>query len=196
MAARDDDRAVDPDDGSGEGEPTIVHGRTQPPIRRSQVLAIAVAVVAFMVLWIVVGPRDPFFVLYLLFPAGSLFVRWRPRSVIDASGIKRPWRRPSFITWDEVASIDPPTPGVWAVHLRLASGKSVTVDDVAVAQSALVGRIGGKPMTARPVVLGRPPSQRPRTDMEVEADVTRKAQALAEHRKQMAAESARLHWKP
>lgn len=116
----------------------------------------------------------------------------RPPTVVSATGIRRPWRPRSVIGWSQVASVSLPVPGKFAPRLNLRSGKSVVLDDIPGDQSSVIAEIGGKELLVPPPYKPPPPSlpsQRPRTDLEIEADVDRRARALAEERRRLAGES-------
>lgn len=124
----------------------------------------------------------------LLIVAGGLFVAMsvRPPTVVDATGISRPWRwRRRRIAWSEVdAIVVPPTglepPTAPRVALR-AGGRPVRLDDIAPEQAALVARIGDRPLRRPPVpgvATTLPLREKLRTDSDVEADVARRAAAL------------------
>ncbi|TKV58749.1 hypothetical protein FDO65_14640 [Nakamurella flava] len=124
----------------------------------------------------------------LLVVAGGLFVLMsvRPPTVIDVRGIRRPYRwRRRFITWPEVeAIVVPPTGLEPAVAPRVAlraGGRPVPLEDIAPDQAALVARIGDRPLRRPPVpgvLITPPPREKVRTDVDVEADVARRAAAL------------------
>ena len=133
--------------------------------------------------------------LLLLYPAFLVvnFTRVieQPPSVVTA-GVSRPWQWRSRIDWDEVASVAAPEAGKRGSKLNLTDGKAVALLDIPADQAAAVAVIGGKEVAA-PQYLQRPSIPgRPKTDMEVEADVRRRAEALAVQRQQLAAESRRL----
>lgn len=48
----------------------------------------------------------------------------QPPSVVSATGIIRPWRRRSYVDWNEVESVAPPDPGRRGCMLNLANGKA------------------------------------------------------------------------
>jgi hypothetical protein len=79
------------------------------------------------------------------------------------------------------------------VRLNMVDGSTVALNDIAANESAAVAAIGAKSLV-RPQPI-RLPAPRPalRTYREIEADVARRAQLLAEQRDAMGAESRRLH---
>ena len=113
---------------------------------------------------------------------------------LDLRIVRRPWRRIGFVAWLEVEAVTRPAPGASAAHLILVSGKRVVLDDISADLSSTIARIGHKQLSA-PQALRMPAGASPyreRTSMEIEADVTRQAIALAEQRERLAAESRRL----
>jgi len=113
--------------------------------------------------------------------------------VVDQSGIRRPWRRRSFVAWTEVETVAVPQPGCYPVRLNMVDGSTVALNGIAASESAAVAAIGAKSLV-RPQPI-RLPAPRPavRTCREIEADVARRAHLLAEQRGAMGAESGRLH---
>ncbi len=76
--------------------------------------------------------------------------------------------------------------------LNLANGKSLSLSDIPADQAVVIAALGGKEVRV-PSLPSRPSApNRPRSDIEIEADVRRQAQALALQRQQLAAESKRL----
>lgn len=138
--------------------------------------------------------RPSYFVLvYPLYFLGPVFQRLRPPTVVSTNGIVRPWRRISVVSWDDVASVAGASPGVYPARLNLTNGKSMPLEDIPAAEAAAVAALGGK--SVQPVtrwVATPHHSERERSAVQIEADVTRQAQMLAEQRRQMAAESRRL----
>lgn len=133
---------------------------------------------------------------WLLYPAVLVALQVRvvkqPPSVVSATGIIRPWRRRSYVDWNEVESVAPPDPGRRGCMLNLANGKSLSLSDIPADQAVVIAALGGKEVRA-PSLPSRPSApNRPRSDIEIEADVRRQAQALALQRQQLAAESKRL----
>jgi|GEM_PF-1707855 hypothetical protein len=116
-----------------------------------------------------------------------------PPTVVDQSGIRRPWRRRSFVAWTDVETVAVPQPGFYPVRLNMVDGSTVALNDIAASESAAVAAIGAKSLV-RPQPI-RLPAPRPalRTYREIEADVARRAHLLAEQRGAMGAESGRLH---
>ena len=86
-------------------------------------------------------------------------------------------------------------PDAWrrGSRLNLNNGKTVTLLDIPADQAAAIAAIGNKPVAARPpAVTGPAGSDRPKTDIEIAADVRRRAAELAVQRQQLAAQSKRL----
>ena len=114
-------------------------------------------------------------------------------TVVSADGITRPWRRISVLSWDDVASVAAVAPGVYPVRLNLTGGKSLALEDIPAAESAAVAALGRKSVEpVRQLVAAARPPDRERNALQIEADVTRQAEVLAEQRRQMAAEFRRL----
>ena len=147
-----------------------------------------------VIVWSLSRSRPDYFVLcYPLYFLAPVLLRLRPPTVVSAKGIIRPWRRISVLSWDQVAWVAAVAPGVYPVRLNLTDGRSVPLEDIAVAESAAVAALGGK--NVEPVKRLRaamPHPDRPRNAVQIQADVTRQAEVLAEQRRQMAAESRRL----
>ena len=143
--------------------------------------------------------RFDFVLLYLPIGLGvQTWLRRRPPTVVTKDGIRRPWRRIGVISWTEVAAVGRPQLGVWAASLVLLNGKSVVLEDIAADQSTAIAQIGQKKLSA-PRAVQMPAAASPhhvRTPMEIEADVTRQATALAQQREWLAAESRRLRRLP
>lgn len=147
-----------------------------------------------VVVWALSRARPDYFpLIYSLSFLVPVFQRLRPPTVVSAEGITRPWRRMPVLSWDEVASVAAVAPGVYPVRLNLTGGKSLPLDDIPANESAAVAALGAKPVqpVKRWVAAPRQPD-RERNAMQIEADVTRQAEVLAEQRRQMAAESRRL----
>ena len=112
----------------------------------------------------------------------------RPATVVDSTGIRRPWRwRHRFIGWSQVEAITtPPLTAAVGTVTRVAligGGRPVMLDDIPVDQAALVARIGDRPLRPPPsfevpTLATIPPREKTRTDVDVEADVARRAAAL------------------
>ena len=185
---------------AAEDGPITVVGqqRTQrrPSIRTQVFVSLsACALIAFEA----VHGRFDFVLLYLPIGLGAqAWLRWRPPTVVTKDGVRRPWRRIGVISWTEVATVGRPQLGVFAASLVLVNGKRVALDDIAADQSAAIAQIGKKKLSAPPAVQ-MPAAASPyrvRTPMEIEADVTRQATALAQQREWLAAESRRLRRLP
>lgn len=180
---------------TGDGSTTIV-GRPSAPRRPINPKAMAILGLGYIgvILFALSRSRPDYFVLiyplYLLVP---VFQRLRPPTVVSANGIVRPWRRLTAVSWDDVASVAGAAPGVYPVRLNLINGRSLPLEDIPAAESAAVAALGEK--SVQPVkrwVATPHHSERERSATQIEADVTRQAQILAEQRRQMAAESRRL----
>ncbi len=179
----------------GTGAITIV-GRPSPNRRPINPKAMAILGVVYVgvLAWALSGSRPDYFVLvYSLYFLVPVIQRLRPPTVVSAQGISRPWRRISVVSWDDVASVAGVAPGVYPVRLNLTGGKSLPLDDIPAADSVAVAALGGRSVqpVKRSVAAPRYP-ERERSAMQIEADVTRQAGALAEQRRQMAAEFRRL----
>lgn len=130
--------------------------------------------------------------------AAYVFLRLRPPTVVDERGIHRPYRwRRRFIAWPEVdAVVIPPTglepPTAPRVAL-VGGGRPVVLDDIPPDQAETVARIGDRPLH-RPPVTGVPtvpltPRRKEPTDLDIEADVSRRAAALHQRWSEIEAEN-------
>ena len=124
------------------------------------------------------------FVLLTLFFGLQLL---RPPTIVSIGGIRRPWHPRNVVAWGEVASIVIPTIGLPGVRLLLTSGKVLVLADIPSDRSEAVAAIGGKSTQRMPVPRSTPvrSAQQDPTPMEMEADVERRARALAEERRRM-----------
>ena len=129
------------------------------------------------------------FVYFLLFGAGQLWIAKRPPTVVSPSGIRRPWRRATFLSWEAVDFVDAPVPGVYGTKVTLKTGKVIVLDDVPATRSAAVAALGHKPLKAAARSPMPAPPVRERTPMDIYADVTRQAEALARQRTELAERS-------
>jgi len=111
---------------------------------------------------------------FLIFPAVALL---RPPTA-DTAGIRRPWRRPSAVSWSDVASVAAPVSGLPGVRLTLINGKTVRLLDIPPTKSALVAALGGKELFAPPPVRPPSPVRAARSDVEIADDVQQRAKAL------------------
>jgi hypothetical protein len=185
--------------GVTDDEPTTVVGEQMMPRPSTRMQVITYVALCALIAFEVVRWRIDFVLLYL--PIGlavQAWRRWRPPTVVTEAGVRRPWRRIGVISWTDVATVGRPELGVWAAKLVLRNGKSIVLDDIAADQSAAVAQIGHKQLSA-PRAVQMPATASPyrvRTPMEIEADVTRQATALAQQREWLAAESRRLRRLP
>ncbi len=171
--------------------------RYQPPKLRTQVISYLLA--CALIVFEAFHGRFDFLLLYLPIGLGAqAWHRFRPPTVVTEAGVRRPWRRIGFLSWADVAAVGRPQLGVWAASLILVNGKRVVLDDIAADRSSVIAQIGQRnlepPPTVRMPAAGSP--YRVRTPMEIEADVTRQATALAHQRERLAAESRRLRRLP
>lgn len=169
-------------------DPQVAHAPTRlvgRPLRRGRLSwAGPVYVLGLAVFQLWRGATALGIVMVLL--AGSLLVlQMRPPTVIDAAGIRRPWRwRSRFIPWAQVdAIVSRPAataPGSAPRVSLVAGGRPVVLDDIPADQAALVARIGDRPLRRppTPVIPVPPPRAKQRSDVDVEADVARRAAAL------------------
>ena len=167
--------------------------RQRRPIN-PKAMAILGLIYICVVVWALSRARPDYFpLIYSLYFLVPVLQRLRPPTVVSADGIIRPWRRRSVLSWDEVASVAAVAPGVYPVRLNLTGGKSLPLDDIPAAESAAVAALGGKTLQpVKPWVAAPRHSARERNAAQIEADITRQAEVLAEQRRQMAAESRRL----
>jgi hypothetical protein len=173
----------------GTQESTVVGRRQRTSPKALRILLVFVVLV---IAWAVISGRWFLLSIYAVLGLTQFLLYLRPPTVVSATGVQRPWRLRSVIGWGQVASVAAPMPGKFAPRLNLVSGKSVALDDIPADQSALVAAIGHRELLLPPPYQPPPPSlpsQRPRTDLEVEADVERRARALAEERRRLAGES-------
>ncbi len=163
---------------------TVV-GRRATSTRTSVLLLLAV-IGGFVVLALTTGRyQSPAFAGAIVV-AGAMVGAFRPPTIVSAGGIRRPWRLRGVIGWGQVASVMSPTNGLPGVRLQLTSGKVVVLADISSEQTDVVASIGNKavrPMaparTAPSTAHGEP------TAMDVEADVVRRARALADERRRL-----------
>jgi hypothetical protein len=89
--------------------------------------------------------------------------------------------------WAEVSSEAPSDLWRRGRKLNLNSGKSITLQDIPADPAAAISSIGDKPIAAPQSVTNRPARLvRPRTDVEIAANVRRRAAELAVQRQQLA----------
>ena len=162
---------------------TVVGRRAS--LKRSNFLLLAAMIGVYVVLGILTGRYQ------LPILAGGLLVilaivSRRPPTTVSAGGIRRPWQTRGVIGWGEVASVVSPAVGLPGVRLELTSGKVVALTDIPSEETEAVATIGDKPI--RPVRLPRtspPAAHSEPTPMDIEADVERRAQALADERRRL-----------
>lgn len=171
-----DDQPPDP---RPEGAPTRVVGRR---VRRARsdwfLLMYLVAFGGFQVWrsdWVFVG---------VLAALGmvTVLVRRRPPTVVDASGITRPWRwRCRFIAWAEVDALVVSSGLVQIVRVAVVGRRyPVALDDIPADQAALVAGIGNRPVRRLPApgMTAPPPREKVPTEVDRRVDVDRRAAAL------------------
>lgn len=170
-----------------------VRPRRRKPVKPVVRVILAAAVCAVVVLDILSSHPSYFLLVYPALLGGSqLWMAKRPPTVISPSGMRRPWRKVRFLSWEAVDFIAAPVAGIYGTRVTLRSGKVVVLDDVPAAQSAVVAALGHKqvkaatrsPMPAQPV--------RERTAIDIYADVTRQAEVLARQRSELAERSRRI----
>lgn len=147
-----------------------------------------------VVVWALSRARPDYFpLIYSFYFLVPVVQRLRRPTVVSADGITRPWRRVSVLSWRDVASVAAAAPGVYPVRLNLTGGKIVSLDDIPATESRAVAALGGKHVEpARRLVATPRLPDRQRNALQIEADVTRQAEVLAEQRRQLAAEYRRL----
>ncbi len=171
------------------GDGVTVVGRRKQVTRRDW--AIRGVLTCWYLIYSIVRGRYELPIFFLLLILVVFLLERRPSTVVSTGGIGRPWRRPRFIGWSEVASVAKPLPGSPGTQLQLVNGKTVTLADIPADESASVAHIGGKAVQS-PAIPTKPPREKARTDDEIMADVTRRASALAEQRAKLAEQSRRL----
>ena len=156
----------------------------RPQMTRSIKAWTTVATLMYMGLFILEVSRQRWsFVVFFPIYAAILMARYlRPPTEVNSSGIHRPLRRRSFILWDAVGTIAAPAREFHTVRINLTNGSTIALHDIPASESATVAAIGGKRIT--PAIPVRVPPKRPtrRTDQDIEADVARRAAALAAER--------------
>ncbi len=99
-----------------------------------------------------------FTLVYVPVLISGLALRFRPRVVVSAGGIRRPWCLRSVIGRDDVQSVLAREPGAPFARIRLRNEKTVTLDGVSAAQSAAVAALGGKHVATAPRPALPPPT--------------------------------------
>jgi hypothetical protein len=168
---------------NGVTEPSVpdrIEGRRRiaPTGRRRWVALALIPVSAALVLW-VVYERDwgPIVVWEVVLPV-NLFLAWTPPAVVDPTGIRRPWRRRSWLPWSEVDVVLGPQPGVAPfVRVRATDGNVLTLQGIPADRSEDVAALGQHRVEPYrdPAWL---PAHRSSTDAEVASDTRRRAAAL------------------
>lgn len=180
-----------------DDETTIIGGRPRPR-SRIQIIALALCVlVAGLLAFRDIASGRPRTFVAFLWPYILLFVistvlRFRPPTVIDGHGIRRPWRKRAFIPWDEVRSVISPDPAFYLTRLKLEDGTTIELPGLPVARSAAIAALGHKQVTRDVPAIRPSPEPRERSAQEIEADVGRRAAALAAQREALKAESRRI----
>jgi hypothetical protein len=175
------------------GESPII-GVRRPPMTRKTYRAVVLMGLAIVVLfvWDMMRGRWSGLIIAPVFAAPALLQALRPPTVIDAEGIRRPWRRPRMISWPEVASVLAPQLGLDWTRIRLTNGRTIDLTDVPPDRSAAVATLGGQSVVVEQQARRPALPAAPRTDREIEADVQRRAQALAAERQEMETRSRRI----
>ena len=165
-------------EGPDETQETLV-GRRPAPLTRTQLVCYLVYL-GCAIGYAIVRDRFElivFVVVFSLYPAVQLR---QPSTVVNRAGIRRPWRRPAIVYWPEVASVAAPQPGNAEVRLTLTTGKTVGLQGIWATHSAQVAALGGKELLAPPPVRMPPRALGVRSDIEITADVERRAKALSD----------------
>lgn len=177
---------------AAERVPTTVVGRRSVMSRRERTLLVTVAIFyAALVGWRLSQGEWTMTGAFLVWVAWLIVIRFRRPTQVDSSGIRRHWRLRGFVDWRDVDRVASPQPGIGSVRLWMKNGRTLTLDDVAVDRSDSVAAIGDVPVGFPPRPTP-PPRPTQRSDGEIEADVDRRARALAERGKQLDAEYRRL----
>lgn len=168
-------------------ETPVVTGRRATPIRRELSLRFA-ATIGLVVLFVVLR-QWVYLTATLVFVAVTTFRIVQPATVIDRNGIRRPWSRVSFLSWDQIDHVVQPR---YATHVqvRTTDSRTINLTDVDVSRTADVAATGHKSVTAEAFDVPKPVA-RERTQREIEADVTRRVAELAVERDQLARNNIR-----
>lgn len=175
--------------GPGPGPGQIVGRRVQESVRATRFLVLFIGVA---VVWALISGQWRNLLVIAAALVSSGWLQFRPTTVIDRSGIRRPGRLRRRVAWSDVDAVAAPQPGVFPARLVLTNGKFLKLDDIPAADSAAVAELGD-----RRVLRATPPPRRPPrtvipTDQEIRADVARRAAALAVQRTTLEAERRRV----
>lgn len=168
-------------EGPGADDLQPVTGKTFRPTKRAVRFAVAAAVlyVAYVGYVISTG-RFSFLLGYVIFAVRPLYEALRPPTVVSTAGISRPWCRKSFVSWIEVESVMRLELGYPSVRLLLSSGKTLVLADIPADRSADVAALGEKQVIKATLSVPRPaPTHHEPSARDLEADVNRRADALA-----------------
>jgi hypothetical protein len=164
--------------------PDIIFGN-RPVLKRRHRWAIAVAGVGSLLLVTVWDARPNWTLAGII--AISLPVRvvnqLRPPTVITAAGIDRPWCRRSFLTWDSIDHVVEQS-YVSDVRVTTTEGKTLRLFGVDASLTADVAALSARPVRPHQIPTPRTVTKEP-TQREMEADVARRAAALADERRRM-----------
>jgi len=170
-----------------------VRPRRREPIKPVLRVILTAAVCAVVVLDIVSSHPSYFLLVYLPLVLGwRLWLAKRPPTVVSPTGIRRPWRGTSFLSWEAVDFVDAPVAGVYGTKLTLRSGKVVVLDDVPAAKSSAVAALGHKQVKSAPRSPTPVPPPRERTATDIYADVTSQVEQLARQRSELAERSRQI----
>jgi len=173
--------------------PAQILGHRPQMTRRSKIWTpVAVLLMVCLLIWAIVRERWSFAVFFPAYMAILIALQARPRTVVNPTGIHRPFRRRSLILWSTVDTISAPAPEFPTVRVNLINGPTISLHDIPTGESAAVAAIGGKQIARPEPTRFPPPSPARRTDQDIEADVTRRAKALAEERAALELRNPRL----
>jgi len=117
---------------------------------------------------------------------------WRPVTTLTEAGIRRPWRRRTFVVWADIESIVPTQPGERFVRLVLTDGSSLALSDVSPDQAPRIAAAGGTPMVDAVPVRPAPPQEMPVSEQQRAADADRRIRQLERERAVMLSQSKPL----
>jgi hypothetical protein len=174
--------------------PTRIVGR-RPGMsgRRKVVPLVLLALYLAFVGWAVSKGQWSSTALLALFVWNTAAAFRRP-TVVQADGVTRHWRLRHFVKWTDVERVAARQPGIERVRLWMKDGKTITLDDIPVEESAAVAAIGGIPLGYPDNTPERRPGQR--TARDAEADVDRRARSIHERGKVLDAKYRRLTGTP